>query len=302
VYDLPEMASTGYRRKSSNRQFREFCHDMRQPVAGVLALAAAALDEPQVSAATLVRLRLIVEQTEWLAEIISHGLEAGEQLTEASHRTDARQAVNEAVASVQFSWPGEISIIAPAKAINVTVHPVVLRRSVANLLDNAIRAAGTKGTVRVTAGSCPGWALIAIEDDGPGFGNIAKGHGLGLSAVTRIVMKHGGRVECTRSSLGGACVSLWLPMAPGPRGPGHAWRLRQVSSRSLAGRAARLASSFVLHASAAARRSRRMAHSRSSSRPPVRDLRWLVPTRLSGKRLRLLNYGANDDAGRAVND
>jgi signal transduction histidine kinase len=250
VYEMPERAGAAYRKTSdgrSNRVFREICHDMRQPVAGVLALAAAALDEPQVPPAALARLRLIVEQAEWLAQIISDGLEAGVPAREPAHRSDARQAVTEAVASARPLWPGEIALIAPAKAIYITVHPVILRRSIANLLDNAIRAAGSQGNVRVTAGSCPGWALIAIEDDGPGFGRIERGHGLGLSAVTRIVIKHGGRVECTRSSLGGTCVSLWLPMAPDPADGGRAWRLWPMSSRparSLS-RAAHLATAII---------------------------------------------------------
>lgn len=226
MYGMPEEAGAGHRKSGSNRQLREICHDMRQPVAGVLALAAAALDEPQVPPAALARLRLIVEQAEWLAQIISHGLEASDPPADSGHRTDARRAVSEAVASARLVWPGELALVAPAKAIHITVHPVILRRSIANLLDNAIRAAGAEGKIRVTAGTCPGWALIAIEDDGPGFGRIEKGHGIGLSAVTRIVIKHGGGVECTRSSLGGTCVSLWLPMATERSRRGlRAWRL-----------------------------------------------------------------------------
>ena len=54
------------------RQLRETFHDMRQPVASTLALAAAALTEPDLPAAARNRLEQIVEQAEWLADMI-HG-------------------------------------------------------------------------------------------------------------------------------------------------------------------------------------------------------------------------------------
>lgn len=54
---------------------REACHDMRQPVAGVLALAGAALAEPGLPGAVRVRLEEIVEQAEWLADMIQDWLQ-----------------------------------------------------------------------------------------------------------------------------------------------------------------------------------------------------------------------------------
>lgn len=48
----------------------EVCHDMRQPVAGLLALAAAALADPDVPASVRARLQEIVQQAEWLADTI----------------------------------------------------------------------------------------------------------------------------------------------------------------------------------------------------------------------------------------
>ncbi len=53
--------------------------------------------------------------------------------------------------------------------------------------------------------------MLAVEDDGPGFGKIPSGVGLGLSAVARNVVMYGGRMECSGGMRGGARVSLWLP-------------------------------------------------------------------------------------------
>ena len=43
----------------------------------------------------------------------------------------------------------------------------VLKRALANLLDNAVRAAGS--TVRLAHGETDGWAWVSVADDGPGI-------------------------------------------------------------------------------------------------------------------------------------
>jgi C4-dicarboxylate-specific signal transduction histidine kinase len=53
--------------------------------------------------------------------------------------------------------------------------------------------------------------MLAVEDNGPGFGQVPSGTGLGLSAVARNVVKYGGRMECGCGEHGGARVRLWLP-------------------------------------------------------------------------------------------
>jgi signal transduction histidine kinase len=57
---------------------REVCHDMRQPVAGVLALAAAGLVDPDVPIPVRARLEQIVQQAEMLADMIQDLLHVAE--------------------------------------------------------------------------------------------------------------------------------------------------------------------------------------------------------------------------------
>jgi signal transduction histidine kinase len=56
------------------RRLREACHDMRQPVAAVLALSGVALSEPALPEAVRVRLEQIVQQAESLADMIQEWL------------------------------------------------------------------------------------------------------------------------------------------------------------------------------------------------------------------------------------
>jgi hypothetical protein len=58
------------------QRLREACHDMRQPVAGVFALAAAALADPDLPGTVRAQLEQIVRQAEGIADMIQDSLHA----------------------------------------------------------------------------------------------------------------------------------------------------------------------------------------------------------------------------------
>ena len=200
---------------------REVCHDIRQPIAGVLALAGAVLAESGLPRAARSRLEQIIELAEWQSDVIENWLDftpgwVGEP-GPATAGTDVVRMVNEAAAAERLTWAGNLTLIWPPEPVYIAPHPVILRRMTANLLGNATRAAGPAGTVTVELHRRESRMMLAVEDDGPGFGRLAAGRGLGLSAVARQAAQHGGLLECGRGSLGGGRVSLWLPLAATPR-------------------------------------------------------------------------------------
>ncbi len=195
---------------------RDICHDMRQPLANMFALAAAALAEPGLPEAACARLEQMTEQAEWLAELIQHSLQLAAPDAPGGCGADLVQVASDVAAAERMTRPGEVTMVSQPEAVFTDVHPVLLRRMVANLVGNATRAAGPSGTVTVEVGRQQDWALLAVEDTGPGFGNkIPEGLGLGLAAVSRNAVRHGGRVECGRGAGGGARVQLWLPFSAG---------------------------------------------------------------------------------------
>jgi two-component system, OmpR family, sensor histidine kinase QseC len=192
---------------------RQACHDIRQPIAGVLALAGAALAEAGLPEKTRIRLNQIVGLAEWQSDVIGHWLQASEASQPNADHADVVWVVNEAIAAERVTWAGELTLVWPPEPVFALLHPVTLRLMAANLLANATRAAGPSGTVIIEVSRQDKRALLAVEDNGPGFGWLPRGFGLGLSAVARQAVDHQGRLECCRGSLGGGRVSLWLPLA-----------------------------------------------------------------------------------------
>lgn len=199
------------------QQLRETFHDVRQPVAIMMALASAALTEPDLPAATRHRLEQIIEQAEWLSDMIcscvtTQPREEPYETGESCHGlADLVHVVGEVIEAGRLTWPGDITLAAPTGPVWCMVDPVPLRRAVSNVLDNAARAAGPAGTVSVEIQRCDDAVMLAVEDSGPGFGEIPSGAGLGLIAVARNVIKFGGRIEYSGGTCGGARVSLWFP-------------------------------------------------------------------------------------------
>ncbi len=115
--------------------------------------------------------------------------------------------------------------------------PDQLRQVVLNLLSNAaqaLREAGKGGRIRVACRpDAGGGAALTVEDDGPGmppdvasrvftpfFTTKAKGTGLGLAVVQRIVDAHGGSVSVHSVPGEGARLLVRLPASASAPNPG----------------------------------------------------------------------------------
>lgn len=121
------------------------------------------------------------------------------------------------------------------KGLVVEAVPRYLHRIIQNLVGNGLRYAET--TVKASVSEVNGWAVLVVEDDGPGIPEESRerifepfirlddsrtrstgGYGLGLSIVNRIAFWFGGDIKVSRSeALGGArFVVRW----PAQRQPG----------------------------------------------------------------------------------
>jgi signal transduction histidine kinase len=101
-----------------------------------------------------------------------------------------------------------------------------------NVIDNALRAVGARGRIRVCGHVEGPDYVVRIGDSGPGIpsdllGRVfedfwttrpaGEGTGLGLSIARKIVGEHGGSIEAGRSELGGALFTIRLPLRQAER-------------------------------------------------------------------------------------
>jgi signal transduction histidine kinase len=184
---------------------------MRQPVAGVLHLAAAALAVPGLPGAARSWLERIVSEAESLSELIEQSLGRGS--ADVPLPTDLGRLAGDVVATEQLTYQGRLQVLNPAAPVLANVHRVDARRVIANLLSNAIRAAGPDGGVTVRIVADHGYGVLVVEDDGPGFARIPPGSGLGQSVIAGCLIRCGGQVGYGRSEAGGVKATVSLPLA-----------------------------------------------------------------------------------------
>jgi signal transduction histidine kinase len=193
------------------QHLREICHDIRQPVAGVLSLAAAALTVPELPSAARSWLEQIVIEAESLAELINESL--GGSRAGDKPRTDLGMVANQVVTGERLTYQGQLRMRAPARPVVTAVSRVDAWRIIANLLSNATRAAGLEGQVTVGVSRIQGHALLVVEDTGPGFARIPPGCGLGSTVMAECLIRCGGRIQYEPSKAGGVKATLSLPLA-----------------------------------------------------------------------------------------
>ena len=187
----------------------ELCHDLREPAATIVMLADAAATESGNPLAVRRRLRQIQAQAQWLAALLESGTNRDEP-----RLVDVGALVNDCVEHIALSAPHSPTVEVTAAVALVEAPPIALRRALANVIANAVRAAGPDGAVEVRIGHQGDFVVVDVEDDGPGFGRIPTVHGVGLEITDAALRFLGGGLEISAVASGGTCVCLRIPLSP----------------------------------------------------------------------------------------
>ena len=215
-------------------------HELRNPVAAILAEAEVASSRPRDAEAYRQALVRIGEEATGMGRLVDQllalsradgGVLVGvpqpvdlQEIVERSRRRAAAWA--EACGVSLAARPGPPAVISGDRD--------ALARALDNLVDNAIRHSPAGGAVDLAVEAGPQLTSVRVCDQGPGFGvselpqvferfrrgrgAAGPGAGLGLAIVRSIVEAHGGSATAGNRAGGGAQVTLVFPAGrPPPR-------------------------------------------------------------------------------------
>lgn len=207
VVDKAPASIFGFDGADTDVRMERFRHDLRQPLVAVSMLAYTLTHADDLEPSVRRQLAEVQRQVDWALDLLREQenesvvqvVDLGETI--ADHCTaGARDCV--------------VKLVQASPAF-ILVNPLELTRAARNLLDNAIRASSDGGLVEVTVDRHGADAVLEVSDSGPGFGRLAPVHGHGLVGVRRFVERYGGRLLLGNSRLGGAAVTVHLPLAFG---------------------------------------------------------------------------------------
>jgi C4-dicarboxylate-specific signal transduction histidine kinase len=185
-------------------------HDLCQPLAAIRALASddwSRGGEDDVSK----RLRQIGELGEWMNDLLRTA-SASQSAVDRLPSADASHVVRDVLLAAAASFRGTLRW-RPSGPAPVALDALELRRAFGNVVDNATRAAGPEGWVRVRVRRARSRVWIDVEDNGPGFGRLRPQTQRGLAVTQAVLARCGGVLEIGSSRSGGALVRLKLPLA-----------------------------------------------------------------------------------------
>ena len=205
---------------------RRLRHDIKHELATISLLASLLGTADDIGESSRVRAAQLLRETHWLGQLFQAYEDAQADSTTLPWSPPAERLrvdvlAGEVVAALRLTHPTRVHF-APAETWTYADR-LALWRALRNVLDNAFRAAGPQGRVRVRVAAEGIWAVVQVDDDGPGLGAGPAGlASLGLGIVRDILKEHGGSLAMATSDLGGGRVRLLLPAVPAPD-PGDGW-------------------------------------------------------------------------------
>jgi len=194
-------------------ELRGLLHDLGHGLATLSYLADGLRADPALPGDARYRLNLMEQQLARLLELVD--LRMCEPVMELF---DVRELLDELVSLTALSTRTSVTL-RPGDRVILRTDKGMVWRMVANLVDNAVRAAGPDGTVQVAVDRAEdGEATIEVADDGPGFGNGPSGAAsLGIGIVAGLAKMCAADLRVCSGEHGGTRARLVF--APGGAQP-----------------------------------------------------------------------------------
>jgi two-component system sensor histidine kinase MprB len=214
--------------RAQRRLVADASHELRTPVTSLRTNLEFLQQSPDLSEGERTKLIAdVVIQLEELSEVVNDLIELArndEQIAEPLEEVRLDILVGEAIERAQLHAPHARFAVDLEETV-VSAVPSRLGRAVNNLLDNAVKFAGTEAPIEVSLHG----GELEIRDHGPGIdpeelphifdrffrGSRSRslpGSGLGLAIVRQVVERHAGSISAAAAPGGGTVVRLRMPV------------------------------------------------------------------------------------------
>ncbi|MCW3996251.1 MAG: ATP-binding protein [Candidatus Bathyarchaeota archaeon] len=204
-------------------------HDIRNPLQAIISeiyiakQEIAGFSQPTKTQA-LESLDLIEEQTDYISKIISDLQDYARPLKPEKVEVDLSQVLVSVFQTIRV--PDKILLQVDVKGFpKIKTDPTLVRRALTNLINNAIQAMPNGGKLSLTAYESEHRAIVVVSDTGKGIPEEikprlftplvttkAKGQGLGLAVVKRLVEALGGSITFESEIDKGTSFRITLPL------------------------------------------------------------------------------------------
>jgi signal transduction histidine kinase len=206
-------------------------HDIRSPITAIRgkleeSLSARSNEEQAESIISS------IEVLDRLCDFLTESLDVAEAQADALRLTRSEIDIEEVLTSmIDLYHPSMIEkgltlIFNRPGPVKVNADAALFHRMISNLFDNELTHLPPGCTLWIDLRASSDSATLMLEDNGPGFasdviqhlfqrrvkGAESSGHGLGLAFVDAVVRAHGGTVNASNCTSGGARITITLPL------------------------------------------------------------------------------------------
>jgi heavy metal sensor kinase len=225
------------------RQFTaDASHELRTPLSMLMSRIDIALERTRTPSQYTETLRSMREDVAELSRLISELLmlaraEAGQEPLARDELDLAELASGVTTSMEPLASARDIQLVSThngSAPVEVEGDETRLMQLVINLVDNAIKYTPPGGMVTVATRNEPGWAIVEVNDTGPGIQpqlreriferfyrvdaarSRGAGAGLGLAIARWIAEAHGGEIKVSNRQTGGSSFLVQLPSRTAP--------------------------------------------------------------------------------------
>ncbi|WP_198299612.1 ATP-binding protein [Tumebacillus avium] len=229
---LERSSKQGERLSTMGKFAAQIAHEIRNPVAVIKLAMQLMLKQEEFSEKSEKKGKMILSELRRIEDLVNHFLNISKPQTPTFELCNIVETLRDTCNLMQNSFlQGNLQLVEHYEEIGmITADCDQLQQVFLNLLNNAIDATPSGGTINVTVRrdeAEPQFVQIVISDTGQGipedrladvfepfYTTKSRGTGLGLSNAKSIIEAHGGDMEVESAVDHGTVVSIWLPFEP----------------------------------------------------------------------------------------